>query len=123
MRRLQKYAPVVLILEKQCPVDAQAVRDWCESSGFQACETDNIFEALEEMSDFTTRDRPDVILLDVESCDSEFPAIRNIFDSQGENVSIYSFGSSGIAADNDRHIDTGAVALRLESMIGDNCRV
>jgi DNA-binding response OmpR family regulator len=119
-----KYAPVVLMIEKDNTGAGRAAREWIENSRFQACDADNIFEALEGMSDFTVRNRPDVIVLDVESCCNDFQRVRNAFDTQaGGHVPILALSGKPVNSKDCFQGDLAAVASRLERIIPNTCSI
>jgi len=72
--------PVIVLMDKESSDDRSAVIEWFENSRFLTREAADVFEALEEMSDFTTAMRPDVILLDVESCDGDFQLVHDTME-------------------------------------------
>lgn len=53
-------------------------KKWFEKSRFRTWEAMNVFEALEGISDFTLRSRPDVILLSVESITDDFQLLSEL---------------------------------------------
>jgi DNA-binding response OmpR family regulator len=78
MKYGQAHTPVILLLENGTSADGEFIRRWLSDSRFMTCEAHNAFEVLEEMSDFTTRSRPDVVILNVDSPDSDLRSIREI---------------------------------------------
>ncbi|MBS1795572.1 MAG: hypothetical protein JSS81_17080 [Acidobacteria bacterium] len=69
---------VILLMNRMSESETQGVRQWFEASRFEAREAFDIFQAIEEISDFTNSHRPDVILLAVESMTEDFPLISRI---------------------------------------------
>jgi hypothetical protein len=69
------YSPVVVMVEREDTGDGVAAREWVEQSSYNSCEAHDIFEAIEEMADFTMEFRPDVIVLDADSCEDEAEGI------------------------------------------------
>jgi CheY-like chemotaxis protein len=67
-------------MDKETSGDQAMIRQWFEDSRFSTCEASNVFEALEQLSDFTIRTRPDVVLLDVDCCEDELPIVREVSD-------------------------------------------
>jgi CheY-like chemotaxis protein len=70
--------PVILLMDKHSPAERKDVREWFENSRFLTLEASNVFEALEEISDFTIEKRPDVVLLDVDCCEDDLPRVRDM---------------------------------------------
>jgi DNA-binding response OmpR family regulator len=69
------YSPVVVMVEREETGDGVAAREWVEQSAYNSCEAHDIFEAIEEMADFTMEFRPDVIVLDADCCEDEAEAV------------------------------------------------
>jgi hypothetical protein len=115
---------VVLMIEKDDTGAGRAAREWIENSRFQACDADNIFEALEGMSDFTVRNRPDVIVLDAESYCNDVPRVRTAFDTQtGGHVDILVLSGEPVNSKDCFQGDLAAVASHLERIIPNTCRI
>jgi CheY-like chemotaxis protein len=76
--------PVIVLMDKETSDDRIAVREWFENSRFSTCEAADVFEALEGISDFTTATRPDVILLDVDSCEDDYQLIHDTMEPSRE---------------------------------------
>jgi hypothetical protein len=64
-----QHSPVILLLGQRTSGQNQ-VDEWLAASRYSACEASDVFQALEQVSDFTQRDRPDVIFLHVDSIGS-----------------------------------------------------
>jgi DNA-binding response OmpR family regulator len=76
----QKHAPVIVLMDGQTSGDQSEIRRWFESSSYSTFEASNVFEALEQISDFTMSTRPDVVLVDVDCCEDGLPIARNVAD-------------------------------------------
>ena len=76
MRHQTISQPVILLLDGGPSSDNKFVKRWFEKSRFLTCEASDIFHALEEVSDFTTPQRPDVILLEVASMPEDFRVVK-----------------------------------------------
>lgn len=76
----QERAPrtLILLVDGKASVNNIFIKEWLEQSPFMTNETTNIFQALEEISDFTTPLRPDVVLVEVDSLKQDFDQIRNL---------------------------------------------
>lgn len=121
MQNGNTHNPVILLLKDGPAADKEFIRRWLLESRFMTCEAVNAFEAIEEMSDFTMRERPDVIILDIESPKNDLPLIREIVKtSAGElDPSIISMCDVGQYGGEDDFYarDLGQVAARLETLI------
>src|SRR5689334_21133353 len=89
----ERSLPVVLMVEKNMAGERQALADWLESSRFLASDAVDVFDAIEELADFTVRDRPDVIVLDVDCCSDNADLLRNIMTSGRNQPRILTFSS------------------------------
>jgi hypothetical protein len=69
------YSPVVVMVEREDTGDGQVAREWVEQSSYNSCEAHDVFEAIEEMADFTMPFRPEVIVLDADCCEDEAEAV------------------------------------------------
>lgn len=121
MKNGKAHSPVILLLENGASADGDFIRQWLFDSRFMTSEACDAFEVLEEMSDFTTRERPDVIILNVESSDADFHSIRRIVNSAGDDpdpaiISMTpSFAKPG--KDDFYASDLRQVAARLEKLL------
>lgn len=91
-----QYQSVILLLDEKA-ANISFVKEWFRKSRFLTCETTHIFQALEELSDFTVRSSPDVILLEVDSLSDDFFIYKNILHSSfdGNELLICALSDSG----------------------------
>jgi|GEM_PF-3492970 len=91
------YAPVVLVVDREISDDAATAKEWVEQSSYTSCEAHDVFEALEEMADFTTEFRPDVIVLDAECCEEEAEGVKHTLDAiHTSDVPVLAVSDAGI---------------------------
>jgi hypothetical protein len=107
MATKQKNMPVIVLLDKQASSERKEIRAWFESSRFSMSEATNVFEALEQLSDFTIETRPDVVLLNVDCCDEEMSMVENVSE-----VPVVAFGTGRYF-----NVDMGRMATRLNELI------
>lgn len=119
--------PVIVLMDKETSDDRVAVREWFENSRFATCEAADVFEALEGLSDFTTDSRPDVVLLEVESCEEDFQLIQDTIEpSSGvDQMPIFALSSNpaNFRSTTDRGCfrgSLGQVAIHLDKLIPDS---
>jgi CheY-like chemotaxis protein len=121
MRHENTHPPVILLLDGGPSADNKFIKRWFQKSRFLTCEAADVLQALEEISDFTTPQRPDVILLEVESIPEGFQLAKRLtqaFSGQAE-FPIYAFSGSGKAV-NDGECFEGNLAqleAKLNAMI------
>jgi CheY-like chemotaxis protein len=91
-----QYQSVILLLDGKA-ANIRLVKEWFKKSRFLTSETTHIFQAVEELSDFTVRSCPDVILLEVDSLEDFFFAYKNILHSsfEGNELLICALSDSG----------------------------
>lgn len=59
---LQNFSPTVLLLDESID-ESYSVKSWLETRGYNVRETNDVYDALEEMTDMTLEVRPSMILL------------------------------------------------------------
>jgi hypothetical protein len=101
MRHETTHQPVILLLDGSPSVDNKFIKRWFQKSRFLTCEASDIFHALEEISDFTMSQRPDVVLLEVASMPEDFQIVKRMTQTHpGENeFHIFAFSESGTVID------------------------
>ena len=72
-----KHLPAIILVDQEKTLFF-LTKEWFKNSRFQTWEATNVFEALEGISDFTVRSRPDVILLSVESITDDFQLLSEL---------------------------------------------
>ena len=116
MDRNQQHTPVIVLIDKQSSGERTEIREWLENSRFSTFEATNVFEALEQLSDFTIESRPDVVLLDVDCCDSELQIVENV-----SAMPVVTVSHSGLSKVNGIgkyfRADLGKMANRLDELI------
>ena len=117
MERGQRHVPVILLMDKRTKADRGDVIDWLDHSRFSSYEASNVFEALEELSDFTIKERPDIVLLDVESCENQASLMRNMSGMEDLAIMALSSGSSFVATDGCFNGTLGQLATHLDKLI------
>ena len=114
MRTATKHLPVILLLGKRKSQDA--VDKWLAESRYLTHEASDVFQALEQISDFTVRDTLDVVFLHVDRLDDELHMLETMLESsenpcasvlafsdQARN-SLYDSGLPGLERQLDRLI-------------------
>ncbi len=76
-------SPVLLVYESNERYDYDSVRQWFSDSRFNSYEASDVFEAIEELSDFTMQHYPDVILLKISAKANEYSMIRQVAIESG----------------------------------------
>ncbi len=95
--------------------------EWLNESRFLFCSAGDVFDAIGEIADFTVRNRPEVIMLDVNCCHDDLALVQTMFKA-AENESdptILALSKDSVAT-NDKGCYQGdllALAARLETLI------
>ena len=71
------HHPVILLLGKRLKTNDE-VDAWLAESRYSAYEATDVFQALEQISDFTVRETPDVVYLHVDRLDSELAMLESM---------------------------------------------
>jgi hypothetical protein len=115
------HQPVILLLDGSTSGDNQFIKRWFQKSRFVTCEATDIFEALEDVSDFTTFQRPDVILLEVKSIPKDFYVVKKMIQTPaGETeMPIFAFSENGNLVNDESCFEGNLAQLeaRLDRMI------
>lgn len=72
---LNTHLPILLLIDDENSIEFRKVSGWLPGTDLTIYDASNVLDAVEEMSDFTVRDCPDVILLKVGSFSKEYSAI------------------------------------------------
>jgi hypothetical protein len=113
------HQPVILLLGKRRTTQDE-VDTWLAASRYSTCEATNVFQALEQISDFTVGETPDVVLLHVDPMDGELEMLETMLLTENgdfhasviafpdpDKQSLTSHDTSGV----------GALARKLERLI------
>ena len=124
MPSIHSHPSVILLMNNGALADHSSVRQWFEDSRFNTCEADSIFQAIEMISDFTEQQKPDVVLLEVDSPASEFAKFRCFVD-EGEKYTgprIFSLTDDGKIINSEQCVegDLAELTNRLEGLIPRN---
>ena len=121
MRHENEHQPIILLLDGNTSADNKFVKRWFQKSRFFTCEATDIFQALEDISDFTMAQRPDVVLLEVRSMTDDFHVIKKVIRTPAgqTEMPIFAFSENGSVI-NDTECFEGNLAqleARLNRMI------
>jgi len=108
-------APIILLLD-QDGIDNALVKTWFEQSRFSVVEAANAFQLLEEISDFTVRRCPDVIILDAASILSEFSLIKDMIHISKDEagIPIFILSDSETSSDQEEYFKGNLAQLSVE---------
>lgn len=70
------------------------VRAWLTKNGFVVWRANDLSHAIEELSDFTVRSRPDLVLLDVPVMPECFETFRDMVRLSSDNLDVTVIGLS-----------------------------
>ncbi len=90
-----KNKTILLLLNTKSETNNDSVKSWLKNSGFKTSEVPNVFRAIEEMSDFTVRCDPEVVLIEAVSQLNDFCLIQKIMQiSNDGEVSVFAITDS-----------------------------
>ena len=93
---------------------------WLEKSGYSTCEATNVFQALEQVSDFTVGTTPDVVFLHVDRIEAELAMLEHILLTANGDFHASVIAFPGQETQKQINHDTsglGALARQLERLI------
>ena len=79
---------VLLFEQGQC---ASEVGQWLGENGFVAWRANDVNHAIEELSDFTVRLRPDVVLLEVPRLPQRFDTLQSALSASSGDVEVCAY--------------------------------
>jgi hypothetical protein len=112
------HQPVILLLGKRTNQDE--VDTWLEKSRFSTCEATDVFQVLEQISDFTVDKTPDVVFVHVDRMEAELEMLEKMLRASDGDFHASVIAYSGNESQRLTNHDTlGLVALsrQLERLI------
>ncbi len=86
---------LILLLERGTP-SLRYIRQWLTRSGYVVWHAHDVCHAIEELSDFTVRVRPDVLLLEVPSLPDCFDTLQAAFTlTTNQEVTLLALSDKG----------------------------
>jgi hypothetical protein len=119
MTPITHHLPVVLLLGERA-ASHDAVDEWLAKSRFSTREAASVFQVLEQISDFTVDDTPDVVFVHVDPLDAEIEMLeRMLISSEGDLGTCVIAFSEDQTRGHSTHGVTGlhALAQRLDRLI------
>ena len=119
MTSTTQHLPVILLLGKRRSSHDE-VDEWLAGSQYSTCEALNVFQALEEISDFTVGSSPDVVFLHVDRLQTELEVLKNMLDACAGDVhaSVIAFADRGALPESN----VSFLAQQLEKLIPEGPR-
>src|SRR5687768_16652141 len=77
MRMARQHPPVILLLGEKTAGN-NSFDEWLAQSRYSALEAVDVFQVLEHVSDFTQRQRPDVVYLHVDSVEADVEFMQTL---------------------------------------------
>lgn len=87
METATPHPPVILLLGKRTSSN-DCFDEWLAASRYSTCEAADVFQALEQISDFTQGARPDVVFLHLDSDTSELEFMHTLVATASDDPSI-----------------------------------
>ncbi|MBX7174555.1 MAG: hypothetical protein K1X72_26510 [Pyrinomonadaceae bacterium] len=86
---------VLILMNEKTVKKADSIRNWLRQSRFRTSEVENVFQVIEEIEDFTTFFRPQIVLLQVNSFIEDFPIISDLTKSFLNEEEVFIMALSG----------------------------
>ena len=87
MNPASQHSPVILLLAKQSNATDPFDR-WLEKSRYRAWEASDVFQLLDQVSDFTVRKRPDVVFMHVGASAEEEDFARSLIQASAKDAGV-----------------------------------
>ena len=121
MTSVNQHPPILLLIDGSTAGDTNSIKLWFENSRYLTWEATDIFDAIEEISDFTVQNRPDVVLIETSPRYKDTLFIRTIVESlPGDaHMPVIDFPEFGHSADGDATLEKSLARLdiRLDQLI------
>ena len=121
MSSINQHPPILLLLDGSTEGHATSIKQWFENSRYLTWEAADIFDAIEEISDFTVQNRPDVVLIETSSRNKDKHFIRTLVESlPGDaHMPVIDFPEFGHSANGDTTLEKSLARLdiRLDQLI------
>ena len=95
MKQEANYSMVIVLINEKSGQEIEFAKKWFANSRYDCREVTNIFQAMEEIDDFTTSHRPQVILLPINLLAGEFMLLKNTARCFSNHQSISFMALSG----------------------------
>ncbi|MDQ3180014.1 MAG: hypothetical protein M3Q33_05790 [Acidobacteriota bacterium] len=93
IKREHSHQTVIVLVDEKA-TDRCFVKEWFKKSRFSTNEATDIFQVMEEISDFTVRSRPDVVLLEVSSLATYFHIVKEMVQAPFDSCRLLIFALS-----------------------------
>ena len=113
------HSPVIVLLPKESSASDPFDR-WLEESRYRAWEATDVFQLLDQMSDFTVRKRPDVVFMHVGATTEEQDFARSLIQASAPDacMRVIDFvGNPGGKAERDLDLTLSVLATQLDHLI------
>ena len=114
----KQHPPVLLLLGERTQV-SDTIDKWLAESRYSAFEAMDVFQALEQVSDFTLGDRPDVIYLHSDSAGHDARSVHTIVTSYTDEseIPIIDFEDGSLANDEELEKAIAGLICQLDEFI------
>lgn len=77
------HPPVIILLDGKAKIENGPIKNWLRQSRFTTCEAADLLCLMEEISDYTLSERPDVFVLEADSIDDDLDLIQQFIRTSG----------------------------------------
>ena len=86
MKKTTSNMSIILVDKRN--MASGTVDEWLRNGGFETLWADDLGHAIEALSDFTVRMRPDIVLLEVPSLAKNFDSLHSAFQLSSQNDDV-----------------------------------
>jgi hypothetical protein len=123
MKSASQQLPVILLLgERKSPDE---VDDWLAESPYSTREATDVFQALEQISDFTVRDTPDVVYCHVDRLETDLETLKWMLsaDAGDRSASVITYPDRRTQKGSSPDSGINGLARQLDKLIPDSHQV
>jgi hypothetical protein len=77
------HPPVIILLDGKAKAKNMPFKNWLQESRFSTCEPSDLLSLMEDITDYTLSERPDVFILEVDSVRDDLNLIHQFIQTTG----------------------------------------
>ena len=112
MNSVHQHSPVILLLGKRSGGDS--VDRWLEESRYRTWEALDVFQLLDQVSDFTVRNRPDVVFMHIGATAEEQDFARSLIEAGTSEAGFRVIDLTAYTSRNERDMTTTISTLKYQ---------
>ena len=113
MNSVHQHSPVIVLLDKLSG-SGNTVDRWLEESRYRTWEASDVFQLLDQVSDYTVRNRPDVVFMHVGSTTAEQDFTRSLIEAGTCEAGFHVIDLTASTSKNERDLSTTISTLKYQ---------